>query len=254
MSFSPKALVFCEKGRYNINEAVLRREQGGFSWEGDPVSIGHKGGGTKTAETLLDPEAWTVLPLAGRAGTGHPGEPNRGKSGGQKRPTRKTNGIRRPLTGKRGDTKMKKTWLAALLAALLLTSCSGNTAKDVDIEALAQEIVQTVAFDDTLEEIDDSMIPMLYDIDGYTDAVLYKGSGATAEEVALFKMESSDDAKTACEEAKAHIQSQIEAYESYMPDEVTRLEDAVVRQDGNYVSIVVSADPEAAEKLLEDSF
>ena len=85
---------------------------------------------------------------------------------------------------------MKKTWLAALTAALLLTSCSGNTTKDVDIDALAEQIVQTVAFDDTLEAIDDSMIPMLYDIDGYTDAVLYKGSGATAEEVALFKMES----------------------------------------------------------------
>lgn len=149
---------------------------------------------------------------------------------------------------------MRKTWLAALVAALLLASCGGNTAKDVDIEALAQEIVSSVAFDDTLEAIDGSMIPMLYDIDGYADAVLYKGSGATAEEVALFKMESPSDAKAACEEARAHIQSQIEAYESYMPDEVSRLEDAVVRQDGNYVSVIVSADPEAAEKLLSDSF
>lgn len=149
---------------------------------------------------------------------------------------------------------MKKTWLAALTAALLLTSCSGNTTKDVDIDALAEQIVQTVAFDDTLEAIDDSMISMLYDIDGYTDAVLYKGSGATAEEVALFKMESVSDAETACEGAKAHIQSQIDAYESYMPDEVSRLEDAVVRQDGTYVSIVVSADSDAAQKLLDESF
>ena len=54
--------------------------------------------------------------------------------------------------------------------------------------------------------------------------------------------------------AKAHIQSQIDAYESYMPDEVSRLEDAVVRQDGTYVSIVVSADSDAAQKLLDDSF
>ncbi len=215
---------------------------------------GHKGGGLTPVEMLLDPEARTVLPLAERVGK----EASRGNPMGET-PTAfgrcgSSNGIRRPLTGKRGDTKMKKTWLAASMAALLLTSCSGNTAKDVDIEALAQEIVQTVAFDDTLEEIDDSMIPMLYDIDGYTDAVLYKGSGATAEEIALFKMGSVSDAETAYKGAEAHIQSQVEAYESYMPDEVTRLEDAVVRQDGTYVSVVVSADSEAAEKLLEDSF
>ena len=149
---------------------------------------------------------------------------------------------------------MKKQTLAVLLAALLFTSCSGTKVKDVDIDALAESIVTTVSFDDELEMIDDNMISMLYDIDGYVDAVLYKGSGATAEEVAVFKMETDADAKTACEEAKAHIRSQIAAYESYMPDEVARLEDAVVRQDGCYVSVVVSADSETAEKLLGDTF
>ena len=160
---------------------------------------------------------------------------------------------------KRNDRlKMKKLILAVSAAvsasALLLVSCGSQQTKDVDIEALAGEIVQTVSFDDTLEEIDDSMISMMYDISGYQDAVLYKGSGATAEEVALFRMENNEDAKTALSEAKAHIQSQIDAYESYMPDEVSRLEDAVVRQDGVYVSVVVSADPAAAEDLLKKSF
>ena len=156
---------------------------------------------------------------------------------------------------KRNDRlKMKKLILAVSAAALLLVSCGSQQTRDVDIEVLAGEIVQTVSFDDTLEEIDDSMISMMYDISGYQDAVLYKGSGATAEEVALFRMEKSEDAKTALSEAKAHIQSQIDAYESYMPDEVSRLEDAVVRQDGVYVSVVVSADPAAAEDLLKKSF
>lgn len=143
--------------------------------------------------------------------------------------------------------------VAAMMAAMLLTSCKEQP-KDVDISALASEIVSGVSFDDSLAEIDDSMISMLYSIEGYTDAVLYKGSGATAEEVAIFKMESTDDAKTALEEAQAHIQSQIESYESYIPEEVSRLEDAVVRQDGCYVSVVVSGDSVAAEKLLDDAF
>ena len=143
--------------------------------------------------------------------------------------------------------------LAAMMAAMLLTSCNGQ-AKDVDISALASQIVGEVSFDDSLSEIDDDMISMLYSIDGYTDAVLYKGSGATAEEVAIFKMETTDDAKAALEEAQAHIQSQIESYESYIPEEVSRLEDAIVRQDGCYVSVVVSGDSAAAEKLLDGAF
>ncbi len=149
---------------------------------------------------------------------------------------------------------MKKQTLAVLLTALLLTSCSSKPAADVDIELLAESIVETVVFDDDLAVIEDSMIPMLYDIDGYVDAVLYKGSGATAEEVAIFQMGSDSDAKDAYEDAKAHIESQIKAYENYMPGEVARLEEAVVRRDGCYVSVVVSADPDAAEKLLEDTF
>lgn len=148
---------------------------------------------------------------------------------------------------------MKKVMLAAMMAAMLLTSCNEQP-KDVDISALASQIVGEVSFDDSLSEIDDDMISMLYSIDGYTDAVLYKGSGATAEEVAIFKMETTDDAKTALEEAQAHIQSQIESYESYIPEEVSRLEDAIVRQDGCYVSVVVSGDSAAAEKLLDGAF
>ncbi len=148
---------------------------------------------------------------------------------------------------------MKKVMLAAMMAAMLLTSCNEQP-KDVDISALASQIVGEVSFDDSLSEIDDDMISMLYSIDGYTDAVLYKGSGATAEEVAIFKMETTDDAKAALEEAQAHIQSQIESYESYIPEEVSRLEDAIVRQDGCYVSVVVSGDSAAAEKLLDGAF
>lgn len=148
---------------------------------------------------------------------------------------------------------MKKVMLAAMMAAMLLTCCNEQP-KDVDIGALASQIVEGVSFADSLAEIDNSMISMLYSIEGYTDAVLYKGSGATAEEVAIFKMETTDDAKSALEEAKAHIQSQIESYESYIPEEVSRLEDAIVRQDGCYVSVVVSADSAAAEKLLDDAF
>ena len=148
---------------------------------------------------------------------------------------------------------MKKVMLAAMMAAMLLTSCNEQP-KDVDISALTSQIVGEVSFDDSLSEIDDDMISMLYSIDGYTDAVLYKGSGATAEEVAFFKMETTDDAKEALEEAQAHIQSQIESYESYIPEEVSRLEDAIVRQDGCYVSVVVSGDSAAAEKLLDGAF
>ena len=148
---------------------------------------------------------------------------------------------------------MKKVMLAAMMAAMLLTSCNEQP-KDVDISALASQIVGEVSFDDSLSEIDDDMISMLYSIDGYTDAVLYKGSGATAEEVAIFKMETTDDAKAALEEAQAHIQSQIESYESYIPEEVSRLEDAIVRQGGCYVSVVVSGDSAAADKVPDGAF
>jgi len=149
---------------------------------------------------------------------------------------------------------MKNKLIAAVLAAVMLAVSGCGAKKDIqiDIDALASELAAGVAFEDELSLIDDGMIPMLYDPDVYADAVLYLGSGATAEEIAVFACEDETRAKGMLDEANSHIESQIISFEDYIPAEVQRLEEAIVRQAGRYVVIVVTADTDAAEKILDE--
>ena len=150
---------------------------------------------------------------------------------------------------------MKRKIFAAFLAVLTFTFAGCGAKKDVelDIDALASDLVSGIVFDDEMSIIDDGMIPMIYSNgEVYDDAVLYMGSGATAEEIAVFECENDTRAKGALEEAKSHIESQIISYEDYIPAEVQRLEQAVVRQAGRYVIVAVTGDPDEAEKIIDN--
>ncbi|MGI5893123.1 MAG: DUF4358 domain-containing protein [Candidatus Merdivicinus sp.] len=140
-------------------------------------------------------------------------------------------------------------------ACLLLASCGGSEeAQNVDIEALAQELNTGINYEDPLEKLDSDMIGMLYAVDGMvTESVVYMGSGATAEEIAVFACNDTDTAKNEVKPVvEAHVQSQIDAFEDYVPGEVAKLEKAVIRQSGKYVALSVSNDPDSANKILDN--
>ena len=46
--------------------------------------------------------------------------------------------------------------------------------------------------------------------------------------------------------AREHIQSQLESFKNYNPDETDKLEKAVVKQFGQYVALCVTSDAGAA--------
>ena len=95
-------------------------------------------------------------------------------------------------------------------------------------------------FSDELWKIDDSMVEKLYNMDGYTQALVYVGSGATAEELALFAFPTEDAAAQGLQKTQARLESQIADYRTYLPQEVPKLQNAVAKQWGNYVIVCVS--------------
>ena len=151
-----------------------------------------------------------------------------------------------------------KKWLqglaAGVFACAVLASCgSQNEDIQADINALAEELNTGITYQDPLAKLDDDMVGMLYSVDGLVDAsVVYMGSGATAEEIAVFDCV---DAATAKDKVKPiveeHVQSQSEAFENYVPEEVAKLNEAVVRQAGEYVVLSVSNDKDGANEIID---
>lgn len=139
---------------------------------------------------------------------------------------------------------MKKVWLSLCVMIVVLSGCASEK-KTIDLKNLENELLAEVEFDDEMSLLDEKMANMLYDIDNAKKSVVYIGSGATSEEIALFEFESLEDAKAGYEKAKERIEKQKEDYAKYIPEEVQRLENALISQNGNFVIVCVAKGDDA---------
>ncbi len=146
---------------------------------------------------------------------------------------------------------------ALLLVLLLAAGCSGNSDKsgaEWDLAELSDRLLNEITYTDTLSAMDDNLMDYLYqDIDtaDISEKVIYISSGSTAEEIAAFLAVDEEAAKRIEEGLKARIEQQTESFTDYVPEEVKRLEDAVLIRNGSYVVLSVSGDAAKAKDILK---
>lgn len=129
--------------------------------------------------------------------------------------------------------------------ALLLSGC-GSSEMTADVDALADDVMKNVTFRDELTRVDGAMAEKLYDMDGVSRSCVMVGSGATAEELAVFEFVDEDSARAAVAVAEARIASQRASFADYMPEEALRLDSAVIKQSGRCLIVCVSDGGDAA--------
>ena len=154
---------------------------------------------------------------------------------------------------------MKKRWICGAAACLMLLSgCGAGGGEEVQpyTAELAQEILDSGAFTDQLEELDCDTAWALYGLEDaglsreqLTDGLIRRSAGATCEELALLVFTDSDGAETAVGALEGYLQEQIDGNRDYRPNEIPKLEDAFLQASGETVLMVVSADSQAVEEL-----
>ena len=140
-----------------------------------------------------------------------------------------------------------------LALALLLCACGGGGEKaPFDPAATADALLESGAFSETLEAIDQDVACILYGIDEstVTGGAVYGSTGATAEEIAVFTLSDAAGAAAAKTALENRVTDQKAALESYLPAEIVKLDAALIEQRGNSVLMVVASDIEAAEQAL----
>lgn len=147
---------------------------------------------------------------------------------------------------------MKKLKKALALVFILtistaLAACGNGSSKEIDAQALSEELMEKVEFVDELSPVKSEMVPKLYGIDNAQEAYVYMGSGATAEEVAVFKFASEQDAMDALAKIEQYIAARKDSFANYIPGEVARLDNAVIKQSGEYLALCVSQGSAASE-------
>ncbi|MDD2955795.1 MAG: DUF4358 domain-containing protein [Oscillospiraceae bacterium] len=150
---------------------------------------------------------------------------------------------------------MKKRWIAFLLTALcaagLMSGC-GVQAKDVDVAAVADEVKNTIVFQDEMMEIEKDVLENYYrvtDEDIESFQVYKSASGATAEEIAVFQAKSGR-ADAVKEAVNMRVEDLGLSFEDYVPEEMVKINNAVVLVKGHTVALVVADDSDGAKKLL----
>ncbi len=149
----------------------------------------------------------------------------------------------------------KKAGLALLALVMLyvLTACGPGAAQPVPCADVLAAVEQAQPFSE-LVPLSDKLLQKYLGIDAalLTDAAMsMDGTRVTAEQIAV--LTAADEKALAAVQAalSAYLDSFILQYRDYQPDEVPKLENAVLRTRGLQTVLIVSADPALAKSALD---
>lgn len=142
---------------------------------------------------------------------------------------------------------MKKIVLISLI--LLLVSGCGKETTSFNPNDLANELLTEVDFDDELTLFAGD-ISKIYDMPEVEDYLIYIGSGATSEEIAIITLKNSSDEEDVKAALEKRVEEQKQNFANYVPEEVSRLEKSIIKSNEKYVVLCVSSDNQA-EKIID---
>lgn len=144
-----------------------------------------------------------------------------------------------------------KTAACGMAAALLLSAC--GSAAEIDPAKALADMQQQITFTDQFEQLDMSGACRVYGVDTelVKDSAALAGSGATAESLSVWEADDADAAKQVEQQLQTFVDGYIEGYSDYKPEEVPKLESAILSRQGAYVILCVSADNAAAESVVD---
>ncbi len=149
--------------------------------------------------------------------------------------------------------KKRIAFLLALICILsALAGCGGK--KELDPQALADDLLANAGFVDSLNKLEPVIVPMLYaglNENDYSSVLAYAGTGATAEEIVIFTARDEAAAKRISAVAETHIKDRIESFKNYGPAAAMALDSATLKQSGNHVVVVVCSDSAGAAKITD---
>lgn len=149
---------------------------------------------------------------------------------------------------------VKKTLMVTLVGTftiVLFTGCKkADNNKVIDAKVLSDKLLNEITYEDELAEVDYDVVYNMDDIK-VSKSIVYIGSGATAEEIAVIECESKEDAKKAYTALNDRVEEQKVSFKDYVPKELEKLDEAVVIQKGNSVILSISNESVKAKDIIE---
>ena len=149
--------------------------------------------------------------------------------------------------------------LCAVMLSLSLCAC-GEKTNSIDMQALENsrvsadktlpEMKVSGSWDENAEKAFSYISDLEYNkIHGFFLA--YAADGM-AYEIAVVQLKDKSDASAMADSLREHVQSRVQMYKTYEPEQVQRAESAVVKTDGDCVLLIMSDAPQNAETAFKE--
>ena len=142
----------------------------------------------------------------------------------------------------------------AILIIMTIVRRNYNNNIQINIEELAQRIVKSSSFEDSLEKVDNELLMNTYGFlpDSIEEIISYQGSGASSEEVLILKVKDVNDVNNEKEIIETRLNEKKDAYASYMPEEVSKIENRILIEKGNYLILCICNDYDTVNNIIDD--
>ncbi len=149
---------------------------------------------------------------------------------------------------------MKKITSFLLILSILLglAACIPQSVTPADPEALFAEILARTEFAGQPADMSEDGALYYPGLPAGATIRLYMSSGYYADEAALITLADPSDAPAAMAVVKEHLAQKREQFQAYLPKEVRKLDDAVIRELGSCIFVCVTDDTRTVLELLNN--
>ena len=145
---------------------------------------------------------------------------------------------------------MKYMKIFAVLTMLFLLVSCGKKSEIINAE-LSREITDNVEFSEQLTQIDTINAQKRYMLSSkdYSEITAFVGTASVCDEFVIVK---TTDTEGITEDLRSYIDSKKESYKTYRPNEVYKLDNAIIEQYEDAVVMIITADSDDAIRVYEE--
>ena len=136
-----------------------------------------------------------------------------------------------------------------LTALFLLVSC-GKKSEIINAE-LSREITDNVEFSEQLTQIDTINAQKRYMLSSkdYSEITAFVGTASVCDEFVIVKTSNTEGI---IEDLRSYIDSKKESYKTYRPNEIYKLDNAIIEQYEDAVVMIITADSDDAIRVYQE--
>ena len=143
--------------------------------------------------------------------------------------------------------------LIAIIVSIILFN-NNDSSLEIDIEELSKQIVESGVFSDELAKIDNQIVMTDYSFtsEEIKRIVSYQGSGATSEELVVLEVNNKSFLNSVKNKIDTRLNERKEAFESYLPEEVFKIDNNLLEVKGNYLIMCISNDSNKVNEVINN--